>query len=146
MDTRIRILLKIVEERGGMLQMTSRQIGSMLGLGEARVLRLFSTEVGKPLRRHSLEVRMARAAELLKDAHLPIKIIASHCGYSEVSNFYRDFKRVYSTSPKQMRNSHLGDGLCDKKWLEIASLLSHSKAHESSLKIVMPADQINSST
>ena len=111
MDIRIRILLKIIEERDGKLQMTSRQIGSMLGLGEARVLRLFSTEVGKPLRRHSLEVRMARAVELLKNDQLPIKTIASNCGYTEVSNFYRDFKSVYGTSPMQMRRMHL-DTLC----------------------------------
>jgi len=146
MDTRIRILLKIIEERGGLLPMSSRQIGIMLGLGEARVLRLFSTEVGKPLRRHSLEVRMARAAELLKDGLMPIKAIAFHCGYTEVSNFYRDFKSVYGTSPKQMRNLHLSAGLHDKKWAELASLLGQSKAQVSSSKIAVPRRQISSST
>src|ERR1019366_5815897 len=82
-DARIRILLKVIEERGGVLHLSSKQIGSMLGLGEARVLRLFSAEVGKTLRRHLVEVRMARAADLLKDADLPIKTIASDCGYTE---------------------------------------------------------------
>lgn len=102
MDVRIRILLRIIEERHGMLQMSSQQIGSLFGLGEARVFRLFSAQVGKTLRRHLLEVRMRRAAELLKDG-LPIKSIAAYCGYSAVSNFYRDFKAVYDTSPLQMR-------------------------------------------
>jgi AraC family transcriptional regulator len=83
--------------------MSSKQIGALLGLGEARVLRLFNTEVGKPLRRHSLEVRMRRAAELLKSGTLPIKMIAFDCGYSEVSNFYRDFRNIHGISPKQMR-------------------------------------------
>jgi len=49
-DVRIRILLRIIEERGGVLRMSSTQIGSLLGVGEARVLRLFNTEVGKTLR------------------------------------------------------------------------------------------------
>ena len=102
MDVRIRLLLRIIEERHGMLQMSSEQIGSLFGLGEARVFRLFSAQVGKTLRRHLLEVRMRRAAELLKDG-LPIKTIAAYCGYSAVSNFYRDFKAVYGTSPLQMR-------------------------------------------
>ncbi len=102
-DARIRLLLRIIDERHGMLQMSSEQIGNLLGIGEARVLRLFSAHVGKPLRRHLLEVRMQRAAELLKEGALPIKIIAAYCGYSAVSNFYRDFKAVYSTSPMQMR-------------------------------------------
>lgn len=107
MDARIQILLRIIEEQEGMLQMSPKQIGSLLGLGHARVFRLFNTEVGKTLRRHLLEVRMARAAALLKDSLLPIKMIASDCGYSVVSNFYRDFKRVHGISPLQMRLRHM---------------------------------------
>ena len=37
---------------------------------------------------------------------MPIKTIASDCGYSVVNNFYRDFKSIYGTSPMQMRLSH----------------------------------------
>ncbi len=103
MDVRIRILLRIIEERAGVLHMSSKQIGSLLGLGEAHVLRLFNAEVGKTLRSHTREVRMARAAELLKDCSIPIKTIASICGYTVVCNFYRDFKIVYGISPMQMR-------------------------------------------
>jgi AraC family transcriptional regulator, transcriptional activator of the genes for pyochelin and ferripyochelin receptors len=103
MDERIRVILRFIEERGGALQITPKQIGSLLGLGEVRVLRLFRTEVGTTLRRHLLEVRMARAAELLRTSDLPIKTIAFDCGYSLVSNFHRDFKLVNGISPKQMR-------------------------------------------
>jgi AraC-like DNA-binding protein len=102
-DVRIRILLRIIEERAGVLHMSSKQIGSLLGLGEAHVLRLFNAEVGRPLRSHTREVRMARAAELLQDCSTPIKTIASSCGYTIVCNFYRDFKIVYGISPMQMR-------------------------------------------
>ena len=114
MDARIRILLRVIEERGGVLNLSSKQIGSLLGIGEARVLRLFSREVGKTLRRHLLEVRMARAAEMLKDGALPIKTIASNCGYTEVTNFYRDFKHVYATSPRRMRLMQMIAQLHDK--------------------------------
>ena len=103
MDVRIRILLRIIEERAGVLHMSSRQIGNLLGLGEAHVLRLFNAEVGRTLRSHTRKVRMARAAELLEDCSIPIKTIASSCGYNIVCNFYRDFKIVYGISPMQMR-------------------------------------------
>jgi AraC-like DNA-binding protein len=106
-DVRIRILLKIIEERGGVLDMSSEQIGNLLGLSEARVLRLFSSEVGKSLRSHVREIRMARAAELLTDRVTPIKAIASRCGYTVVSNFCRDFKAVHGTSPMQMRRTQM---------------------------------------
>jgi AraC-like DNA-binding protein len=103
MDARIRFVLRFIEEQGGTLQITPKQIGSLLGVGETRVLRLFRTEVGTTLRRHLLEVRMARAAKLLRNGNVPIKTIAFDCGYSLVSNFHRDFKLVYGISPKQMR-------------------------------------------
>lgn len=58
MDVRIRILLRIIEERAGVPHMSSKQIGNLLGLGEARVLRLFNAEVGRTLRSHARVVRM----------------------------------------------------------------------------------------
>lgn len=107
MDARIQILLRIIDEQGGTLRLTSKEIGSLLGLGEARVLRLFSREVGKTLRRYLLDVRMTRAAQLLQNVVPPIKSVASDCGYTVVSNFYRDFKRVHGMSPLQMRLRHM---------------------------------------
>ena len=108
MDMRIRILLKIVEEHSGVMAMSSKEMGSLLGLGEARLLRLFNSEVGKTFRSHLREVRMTQAAAMLTDYVLPIKIIAHRCGYSEVSNFYRDFKIVHGTSPVQLRHAQMG--------------------------------------
>jgi AraC-like DNA-binding protein len=107
MDPRIRILLRIINESGGTLRVTSKEISSLLGIGEARLLRLFNRDVGKTLRQHLLDVRMARAAQLLQNVAPPIKAVASDCGYTEVSNFYRDFKRVHGMSPMQMRLRHM---------------------------------------
>ena len=107
MDARIRIFLRIIEEWGGTPAMTSSEIARLLGLGKARLLRLFSKEVGKTLRRHLLEVRMARAAELVKNTAIPVKTISFQCGYTALSNFYRDFKRVHGISPIRMRFRYL---------------------------------------
>ena len=115
MDARIRILLRMIDECGGTLELTWNEIGRLLGLGEARVRRLFRREVGKAVQRHLLEVRMARAAHLLRNAAAPIKTVAADCGYSAVSNFYRDFKRVHGISPRQMRLSHMSAGPNDEK-------------------------------
>jgi hypothetical protein len=58
---------------------------------------------------------MSRAADLLRDGVLPIKTIAFNCGYTEVSNFHRDFKNVYGTSPMQMRLMQMNTQLHDRK-------------------------------
>ena len=130
MDARIQLLLRIIDERGGTWALSSEQIGGLLGLGEARVLRLFSTEVGKTLRRHLLEVRMARAAGLLRESVLPIKAIASHCGYSLVTNFHRDFKKVYGTSPMQARLVQMKGRLRDRDMGLEWTGAGPSQAHE----------------
>lgn len=103
MDVRIRLVLRIIEERAGALDLSPAQLGSLLGLGEARLLRLFNSEVGRTFRSHLRDVRMTRAAEMLTNYALPIKMIASRCGYSAVSNFHRDFRIVHGTSPTRMR-------------------------------------------
>ena len=108
MDVRIRLLLRIIEERAGVLEMSPKQMGYLLGLGDARLLRLFYAETGKTLRCYLREIRMAKAAALLGDYVLPIKTIASRFGYSAVSNFYRDFKMVHGASPAQLRRVHMG--------------------------------------
>jgi two-component system response regulator YesN len=107
MDPRIRIILRIIEEQKRTLQMSSREGGNMLGLSEAYFLRLFHQQVGMTFGRHLREVRMARAADLVKDQTLSIKGIALELGYNDVSNFYRDFKQVHRTNPRQLRISHL---------------------------------------
>ena len=109
MDVRIRLLLRIIQERAGVLEMSSKQIGCLLGVGEAHLLRLFNSEVGKTLSSHVREVRMAQAAVMLEDCVLPIKEIAHNCGYSAVTNFYRDFKLVHGTSPVRLRTVQMRD-------------------------------------
>lgn len=103
MDVRIRLVLRIIDERAGILDISPAQLGELLGLGETRLLRLFNAEVGKTFRRYLRDVRMRRAAELLTNYALPIKTIASACGYSAATNFHRDFKLVHAITPVRMR-------------------------------------------
>jgi len=103
MDPRIRVILRIIEERKGLTPLVPNDTGRLLGLSEAHFLRLFHRQVGTTLRRHLRQVRMNRAAELLKNPTISIKGIASDCGYNDISNFYRDFKQVHATNPRQAR-------------------------------------------
>jgi AraC-like DNA-binding protein len=102
-DPRIRITLRIVEERKASIRLSLVETSKMLGLSEAHLLRLFRREVGKTFRRHLRDVRMIRAAELLKQNALSIKQIALDCGYSDISNFYHDFKSIHGITPREFR-------------------------------------------
>lgn len=46
---------------------------------------------------------MTRAAELVKQSGRSIKQIALECGYTDLSNFYRDFKAVHRITPREAR-------------------------------------------
>jgi AraC-like DNA-binding protein len=70
-------------------------------------MRLFSRQVGKTIGQQLLELRMSKAARLLQVPSMPIKQIALQCGYDDLSNFYRDFKRVHRATPKDVRLSAL---------------------------------------
>jgi AraC-like DNA-binding protein len=102
-DPRIRITLRIVEERQASIQLNLTETSRMLGLSEPHLLRLFHREVGKTFRRYLRDVRMVRAAELVKQNTRSIKRIALECGYSDVSNFYRDFKGIHGITPREVR-------------------------------------------
>ncbi len=107
MDPRIRMTLRIIEEHGSSIPLSLTGTSRTLGLSETYMNRLFHREVGKTFRRHLLEVRMIRAANLVKQRAQPMKQIALEFGYSDLSNFYRDFRKIHGTTPRQLRNDHL---------------------------------------
>jgi AraC-like DNA-binding protein len=109
LDPRIQITLKVIAEHKGSMQGGLSDISRLLGLSETYLLRLFHREVKQTFREYLREVRMIRAAELIKYSPLAIKQIAVECGYSDISNFYRDFKIVHAITPKMFRFRELDE-------------------------------------
>jgi AraC-like DNA-binding protein len=102
-DPRIGITLRIIEEGKGSLQLDLSETSRMLGVSEAHLRRLFQREVGKTFQCYLRDARMTRATELLREYTRSIKQISVECGYSDVSNFYRDFRLVYGITPRRLR-------------------------------------------
>jgi AraC-like DNA-binding protein len=107
MDVRIRLTLRVVEEQSASSELNLMETSRLLGLSKAHLLRLFHREIGKTFRRHLRDVRMSRAVDLVKQSTHSIKQIALECGYSDVSNFYRDFKTVHGDTPREVRLKEL---------------------------------------
>jgi len=101
MDPRIQIALRIVDEQKASAHLTLVETSRALHLSEPHLLRLFHREVGRSFRRYLRDRRMAKAAELVK-AQVPPKDVACACGYTDMSNFYRDFKSTHGITPKEM--------------------------------------------
>lgn len=117
-DPRIRLTLKLIHEHKTPARFDLAETSSMMGLSEAYLLRLFHREVGATFRVHLRDERMHRALQLLKQDSRPIKQVACECGYDDICNFYRDFKRAHAITPRELR------------FRELKALADTSPAHE----------------
>ncbi len=103
MDPRIRIVLRIIDEQQGNFRVPLTTTRKLLGLSQTRLLRLFKLGVGKTLSQYLRQARMTRAAQLVELYDVPIKEVAHRCGYDDMSNFYRDFRKVHKMTPHGLR-------------------------------------------
>jgi len=102
-DARVRAVLRMVQDGNGSARGMEKSVPSLLGLSETRLHRIFKRDVGKTLGSYLRDARMVRAAELITGSSLPIKAIAHDSGYVDLSNFYRDFRKVHGLTPLQLR-------------------------------------------
>jgi AraC-like DNA-binding protein len=103
MDPRITVVLRIIQERNGQIYFPMPDVLAVLGISHSHLLRLFKQELGITFRQHLRNVRMLAAAHLLSSPSTSVKAAAVASGYSDLSNFYRDFKRVHEITPCQWR-------------------------------------------
>ena len=65
----------------------------------------FKMNAGKSLSDYIIDVRMGYAANLLIDTSTPIADICYECGFNNLSNFNRIFKKKKNCSPKEFREN-----------------------------------------
>lgn len=78
----------------------------MVNMTEMSFSRFFKTKTGITFMDHVLECRIGNAARLLIDTSQPISTIAYHCGFNNISNFNRLFKKRKGCTPKEFREDY----------------------------------------
>jgi AraC-like DNA-binding protein len=73
------------------------------GLSPFHFLRLFSKVTGVTPHQYLVRTRLRRAARLLSQEDLPVTDVALDCGFADLSNFVRTFRRVAGMSPGKFR-------------------------------------------
>lgn len=68
---------------------------------------LFRKHMGTTFSKYLTELRMKKAAELLRDSSATIEDISFQCGYNDYSYFNKVFKKQYSCTPSQYRKENL---------------------------------------
>jgi len=86
--------------------LTLKQAADIARMSESYLSYLFKKETGKGFVEFLNELRIERAAGLLRDTHLPSYAIAEKVGYENINYFGRIFKKVKGMSPKRYRANY----------------------------------------
>jgi AraC-like DNA-binding protein len=82
------------------------RIAKSLSLDRHYLSRIFKKETGLSIQDYLVQERMKRACALLSEGR-SITESASLCGYADLCNFSKMFKRIYGISPSDYRKSKL---------------------------------------
>ncbi|GIE99908.1 AraC family transcriptional regulator [Paractinoplanes rishiriensis] len=80
-------------------------LASTAGLSRAAFAARFTRQVGEPVMRYVLTLRMQRAKALLRDGHTTVAAVAGRLGYRSDVAFAAAFKRETGSSPGAYRRS-----------------------------------------
>ena len=75
----------------------------LVGMNPPQFMKTFKQVAGMTLVAYLNHVRLARAAQLLRETNRSIATIASEAGFSDQSYFDKRFKRAFGRTPKEFR-------------------------------------------
>lgn len=86
---------------------TLRSLAAHFGYSESYLCRLLKADTGKNFSTIMREYRLGRAQKLLQATDLKLDDICELVGYSDTTQFIRDFKKQYGTTPSKYRREYL---------------------------------------
>ncbi|WP_149915394.1 AraC family transcriptional regulator [Sphingobacterium cavernae] len=82
-------------------------VANMAHLSVTSFCRYFKSMTKKTYNDFLIEIRISHACRLLVENLLPTEVICFECGFNNVSNFYRHFKRVTNLTPMEYKKKYL---------------------------------------
>ncbi|TQS46048.1 helix-turn-helix domain-containing protein [Cryptosporangium phraense] len=80
-------------------------LAGLVSVSRYHFLRTFTRATGLTPHRYLVEIRLRRAAELLRTSGLSVQQVAASCGYRSPSRFAASFRARYGVSPSEYRRS-----------------------------------------
>ncbi|MDL2322485.1 AraC family transcriptional regulator [Bacteroidales bacterium OttesenSCG-928-A17] len=81
-------------------------VADMIGMAPASFSRFFKLRTGKKFSDYLIDIRLGFASRLLIDSTMSIAEICYECGFNNLSNFNRIFKKKKDCSPKEFRENY----------------------------------------
>ena len=82
------------------------QLAELVNMTPVSFSRFFKLRTDKTLSNYIIDIRLGAAARLLVDTTLPISEICYDCGFNNLSNFNRIFKKKKGCAPKNFRENY----------------------------------------
>ena len=82
-------------------------ISSIANLSVSSFCRYFKTMTKKTFFEFLIEIRISNVCRALVEDKLPIEVICYECGFNNVSNFYRHFKKITGMTPFTYKKQYL---------------------------------------
>ncbi|NDV56508.1 AraC family transcriptional regulator [Bacteroides sp. 519] len=82
------------------------QLAEMVSMTPVSFSRFFKLRTGKNLSDYIIDIRIGFAARLLVDSTMSVAEICYDCGFNNLSNFNRIFKKKKNCSPKEFRENY----------------------------------------
>ncbi len=83
------------------------EIAAIANLSVTSFCRYFKVMTKKTYYDFLIEIRISHACRLLVEDLLPTEVICFECGFNNVSNFYRHFKKVTDMTPLEYKKKYL---------------------------------------
>ena len=80
-----------------------RDLADLIGMNEQYFCRFFKKAIGRSPIEYVNEYRIKKARHYLEETDLTVMEICLECGYNNLGNFLREFRRYTDTTPLQYR-------------------------------------------
>lgn len=88
-------------------EITLQDIAAISNLSVTSFCRYFKLMTNKTFYDFLIEIRISHACRLLVEDKMPTEVICFECGFNNVSNFYRHFKKVTEMTPLDYKRRYL---------------------------------------
>jgi AraC-like DNA-binding protein len=85
------------------------EVASLSNLSITSFCRYFKLMTKKTYYDFLIEIRVSHACRFLIENKLPTEMICFNCGFNNVSNFYRHFKKVTGMTPLDYKRKYLNE-------------------------------------
>lgn len=86
-------------------ELTVDLLAQLCGYSPTHFMNFFKKHLGSSSMEYIIQFRLRKACQLLEHSSLSILDISSQVGFNNLSNFNRQFKKYYQTSPSQYRKN-----------------------------------------